>query len=31
VMAIALAIAITALGWWFARNAGKSAHLVEGP
>jgi YjbE family integral membrane protein len=29
--AIALAIAITALGWWFARHAGKSAHLVEGP
>jgi YjbE family integral membrane protein len=26
---IALALVITALGWWFARNAAKSAHLVE--
>lgn len=28
---IALALIITFLGWWFARNAAKSAHLVEEP
>jgi YjbE family integral membrane protein len=28
-LALAVAIGITALGWWFARNASRSAHPVE--
>jgi YjbE family integral membrane protein len=28
-VAIAVALVITALGWWFARNAARSAHPVE--
>lgn len=28
---VALALVITALGWWFARKAAKPAHLVEDP
>jgi len=28
-LALAVAIAVTALGWWFARNASRAAHPVE--
>jgi YjbE family integral membrane protein len=28
-LALAVAVVITALGWWFARNASRSAHPVE--
>ena len=28
---IALAVLVTVLGWWFARKAARSPHLVEEP